>query len=356
MSVWQSEDDVIDCIDIYQQPAFDHPLLKDHKIEMVRPQMLESNASRTPVFYQKWRKRGECPEGTVPIKRLDEVDEELIMKMKRGGPFNNNVSFNSADAFVHEYSTVRVEDGTYYGTKFAVTLWNPHVEPKELSLGQAWLGAGLNEEVNTIEVGWLVLPSLFNDLQTRFFIFWTVSLIIMFDGSFVIAHIMYIYIYIECGYVSSKVILGDVIAPISKYGSQSYDIQISVYKAKGNWWLELGGEIVGYWPAQIFTHLSRSATRVQWGGEIVNTRTNGHHTTTQMGSGHFASERYSKAALFYNLQLNTIEDSPTFQRPRYVSPFTVSNGNCYSLLRAQYQKNFGDHFFYGGPGYSSSCP
>uniref|UniRef100_A0A7N0V5B9 Neprosin PEP catalytic domain-containing protein n=1 Tax=Kalanchoe fedtschenkoi TaxID=63787 RepID=A0A7N0V5B9_KALFE len=346
MSIWQSEDDVIDCIDIYQQPAFDHPLLKDHKIEMVPPQMLEPNASGMPVFYQKWRKSEECPEGTVPIKRLDEVDEELIMKMKRGGPFNN-VSFNSVDGFVHEYSTVRAEDGTYYGTKFAVTLWNPHVEPKELSLGQTWLVAGPNEEINTIEVGWLVLPPLFKDLNTRFFIFWTSN-----------GYKNGCYNLLCPGFVqvSRKVIPGDVLAPLSKYGSKSYDIQISVYKAKGNWWLELGGEVVGYWPAKIFTHLSGSANQVQWGGEIVNTRTNGHHTTTQMGSGHFASERYSKAALFYNLQLNTIEDSPTFQRPRYVFPLSVSNGNCYSLLRAQYQKNFGDHFFYGGPGYSRSCP
>uniref|UniRef100_A0A7N0V541 Neprosin PEP catalytic domain-containing protein n=1 Tax=Kalanchoe fedtschenkoi TaxID=63787 RepID=A0A7N0V541_KALFE len=346
MSIWQSEDDVIDCIDVYQQPAFDHPLLKDHKIEMVHPQMLESNASRTPVFYQKWRKRGECPEGTVPIKRLDEVDKELIMKMKGGGPFNN-VSSNSVNGFAHEYSTAKVEDGTYYGTKFSVTLWNPHVEPRELSLGQTWLAAGPYEDLNTIEVGWQVNYAIFSDWQTRFFIFWTSN-----------GYKNGCYNLICPGFVqvSSKVALGDVIAPISKYGSQNYDIQISVYKAKGNWWLELGGETVGYWPAQIFTHLSTSANKVVWGGEIVNSRNNGNHTSTQMGSGHFASEMYSKAAMFYNLLLNTREDSPTFQRPGYVSPFVVSNGNCYSLLRAQYKEIFGDHFFYGGPGYSGSCP
>lgn len=27
--------DVIDCVDIYKQPAFDHPLLKDHKIQVI---------------------------------------------------------------------------------------------------------------------------------------------------------------------------------------------------------------------------------------------------------------------------------------------------------------------------------
>ncbi|KAF3790200.1 hypothetical protein EJ110_NYTH16877 [Nymphaea thermarum] len=27
--------DVIDCVDIYSQPAFDHPLLKDHKLKVL---------------------------------------------------------------------------------------------------------------------------------------------------------------------------------------------------------------------------------------------------------------------------------------------------------------------------------
>jgi len=31
----QGEDgDIIDCVDIYQQPAFDHPLLKNHTIQV----------------------------------------------------------------------------------------------------------------------------------------------------------------------------------------------------------------------------------------------------------------------------------------------------------------------------------
>lgn len=33
--LWQGENDVIDCIDIYRQPAFDHPLLKEHKIQVI---------------------------------------------------------------------------------------------------------------------------------------------------------------------------------------------------------------------------------------------------------------------------------------------------------------------------------
>ncbi|CBI23459.3 unnamed protein product, partial [Vitis vinifera] len=42
---------------------------------------------------------------------------------------------------------------------------------------------------------------------------------------------------------------------------------------------------------------------VQYGGEVVNTRPSGFHTSTQMGSGHFAGEGFGKASYFRNLQV-----------------------------------------------------
>lgn len=120
--------------------------------------------------------------------------------------------------------------------------------------------------------------------------------------------------------------------------------------------MQVNEEIVGYYPANIFPILRGNATRMGWGGEIVNSRNNGHHTTTQMGSGHFANEKYSKAASIFNLLVTKTQDDPDFQRPEIVYPRFVSNEKCYSLLRNQYGGNYGDHFFFGGPGYSSNCP
>ncbi|EOA22656.1 hypothetical protein CARUB_v10003358mg [Capsella rubella] len=66
----KSEDgDIIDCVDIYKQPAFDHPLLKDHKIQMKpsvefvskRTNNIASNSSSKPVTSQIWTKSGRCP-------------------------------------------------------------------------------------------------------------------------------------------------------------------------------------------------------------------------------------------------------------------------------------------------------
>lgn len=98
-----------------------------------------------------------------------------------------------------------------------------------------------------------------------------------------------------------------------------------------------------------------SATRLEWGGEVVTARRRGgDHTKTQMGSGHYANEKNLKAALIHNVQVNTGKDNPVFERPTILFP-VVTGENCYSLLQARYDGNFGDHFFFGGPGYSQNC-
>ncbi|KAF3790204.1 hypothetical protein EJ110_NYTH16883 [Nymphaea thermarum] len=75
--------DVIDCVDIYSQPAFDHPLLKYHKLEM-RPRgipkgMERRKPSRKSLLGRtRLAKSGGCPNGTVPILRTAPCDPKSI--------------------------------------------------------------------------------------------------------------------------------------------------------------------------------------------------------------------------------------------------------------------------------------
>ncbi|KAL5995286.1 hypothetical protein ACLOJK_025344 [Asimina triloba] len=72
----QSEDgDIIDCVDIYKQPAFDHPALKNHTIQM-RPsddieEMTRASkpSSSLGLSTQPRPMKGRCPQGTIPILR-----------------------------------------------------------------------------------------------------------------------------------------------------------------------------------------------------------------------------------------------------------------------------------------------
>ncbi|KAM0004469.1 putative neprosin [Helianthus debilis subsp. tardiflorus] len=103
-----------------------------------------------------------------------------------------------------------------------------------------------------------------------------------------------------------------------------------------DWWMQLNGELIGYWPSSLFTHLRKSAPIIQWGGEIVNSRSQGGHTTTQMGSGQFPKLWYRKVS--YVRKVETVDQSNTLCTPevRTIS----SNQNCYDILTRITTDNF----------------
>ncbi|XP_034228097.1 uncharacterized protein LOC117637338 [Prunus dulcis] len=71
------EGDIIDCVDIYKQPAFDNPLLKNHKIQLRPtsfPAQMKNSAPVTDPISETWSKREASPDGTVPIHRTTKDD------------------------------------------------------------------------------------------------------------------------------------------------------------------------------------------------------------------------------------------------------------------------------------------
>jgi len=110
-------------------------------------------------------------------------------------------------------------------------------------------------------------------------------------------------------------------------------------------------QLVGYWPSSIFTHLAGTSDAISWGGEIVNNQPNGHHTSTQMGSGHFPNEAYGKASFF--TKLGYFDEGNNVKDPENLEPF-VTRPPCYDLRTGKDNK-FGVFFYFGGPGYSANC-
>ncbi|EPS64031.1 hypothetical protein M569_10752, partial [Genlisea aurea] len=121
---------------------------------------------------------------------------------------------------------------------------------------------------------------------------------------------------------------------------------------RGNWWLEFGnGVLVGYWPSILFSHLREKATMLQFGGEIVNTESWGTHTTTEMGSGHFAGEGFGKSAYFRNLQVVDWDNSLV---PVANLRVLADHPNCYDI-QGGINRVWGNYFYYGGPGKNTRC-
>ncbi|KAG6480340.1 hypothetical protein ZIOFF_063840 [Zingiber officinale] len=133
-----------------------------------------------------------------------------------------------------------------------------------------------------------------------------------------------------------------------------FDIDLLIWKdpKHGHWWLELGSRlVVGYWPAFLFSHLAEHANMVQFGGETVNTRSLGLHTSTQMGSGHFAEEGFRRASYFRNLQLVDWDNNLI---PLSNLRLLADHPNCYSI-RGGANGAWGSYFYYGGPGGNMRC-
>ncbi|KAL0701800.1 hypothetical protein Bca4012_057922 [Brassica carinata] len=282
LTIKSPDGDVIDCIDIYKQPAFSNPLLKSHELQEFPTEMPNLEiAADTP----NW--------------------QYAIGYIQNRGPI--------------------------YGTRATLNVWEPLVEAADdFSLSQVWLASGsfANGDVNTVEAGWQ------RDAYNNTGCYGT------YCGGFV--------------QTSSTIALEAAITRTSTSGGPQFDITIQIWKdqSSGNWWLGLGRnmELVGYWPAAIFTGLADQAQAVEWGGEVLSKNSTGANTIVRMGSGEFAEKGFRKAA--YVCDILVAENNQTLVP---VQDFDVQAKlpKYYSIKRSQ-TKACGKHFYFGGPGHTRS--
>lgn len=348
----QSPDgDIIDCVLSHRQPAFDHPLLKGQKPldPPERPNGHHSTAAAAETF-QLWSMSGEaCPDGTVPIRRTSEADVSRASSVQSFGMKMRRHVRRDTSSTGHEHAVGYVSGDQYYGAKASISVWAPKVANQyEFSLSQLWVISGsFGDDLNTIEAGWQISPELYGDSYPRFFTYWTTDAY-QATGC---------YNLLCSGFVqtNTRIAIGAAISPTSSYNGGQFDISLMVWKdpKHGNWWLEFGsGVLVGYWPSVLFTHLRDHASMVQFGGEIVNSRPSGFHTSTQMGSGHFAGEGFGKASYFRNLQ---VVDWDNNLIPLQNLRVLADHPNCYDI-QGGINRVWGNYFYYGGPGRNVRCP
>ncbi|PUZ44567.1 hypothetical protein GQ55_8G114000 [Panicum hallii var. hallii] len=357
-SVKSPDGDIFDCVPVSKQPAFDNPLLKNHTIQMrpfYHPGGLydDSNNVLHPIT-QTWHQNGRCPENSVPIRRTKEEDvlrASLVNWYGKKRPKNilKLYPVSSDVTSGHQHAVASSSLDKYYGTKITTNLWKPTTETaQDFSLTQLWIIAGSygNNDLNTIEAGWQVYPAMYGDANPRLFIYWTsdayqkTGCYNLFCSGFV--------------QTNEQIAIGGSLSPQSVYGGSQYEFDILIWKdpTGGNWWLQVGSTIVGYWPSSIFSYLASSASYVQWGGEVYSPP-NAGQTSTQMGSGHFPSEWYGKASYIRNIQ---VVDSSSYLRLPNGLGLIHQWPNCYNVQNGTSSNEWGTYIFYGGPGRNSKCP
>ncbi|KAE8099985.1 hypothetical protein FH972_017924 [Carpinus fangiana] len=375
-SIKSEDGDIIDCVDIYKQPAFDHPALRNHTIQK-KPNFSykddetssTKNGSSSPaaaLLSQTWQKSGSCPEGTIAVRRTRREDllrAASLEHLGRDGPQQTSSASNTthkSGRFVYINKETKVEirefaghssaylitaGYNYIGASGFVNVWSPRVELlDDYSSGQIWLRHGLE----SVEAGWMVNPKLFGDRRTRLFGRWTLDgyqktgCINQFCAGFV--------------QTSKRLALGAVIEPLSQRGGAQYDINIRMDHdaTSGSWWLHVGDEVIGYWPGSILNYLRQSATVVQWGGDVYSKKVKGSkpHTATAMGSGEWATGLWRFAS--YINKPRIVDYSLQVKYPEWVQSF-AEELNCYSAYNYQKSLAFEPTFYFGGPGRNHYC-
>ncbi|KAG6514913.1 hypothetical protein ZIOFF_025288 [Zingiber officinale] len=308
--------EVIDCVDIYKQPALDHPLLKDHIVQM-KPSFIpevEEDLDNQTIDEPATQNIESCPPGTVPIRRTQMSDLRRVASLENFGRRNTN------GGTIDQAGALKAGAGTYLGAKALINVWNIPVEPNEWSHSAIEISDAVSYY---IEAGWITdgygRTGCYNLLCPGFV------------------------------QVSQKFAPGLIVHPLSTYNGSQFVLPITVYKDNTdlNWWLELKGEPVGYWPGKLFGGEDmrfQEARQVKWVGSVLNKRNKGHHTTTRMGSGYMSEEGWGKAAYFRSVfifhPLNVVVPQSN------VRLFATAN-HCYSVI---WGGGGSILFYYGGPG------
>ncbi|KAL1200976.1 Protein neprosin [Cardamine amara subsp. amara] len=337
---------ILDCIDIQKQLAFDHPLLKNHSIQLKPtyiPKWTSDNTTSQKSSSLPFQQNANisCPLGTVIIKRTTLEDLIQIQHLKTLG-FNYRTSKDKRfDITGHHYALAEYYEENF-GAMGNINVWDPYVKPDQFSLASISIGGGDKDTLQSISAGWIVSPNL-NQHHSGLFIYWTASGYNE-TGCFNILCPGFVQ-------VSSKFALGDLANPVSTYDGQQYHLIVSIFQDRvtRDWWFMLRDEPIGYLPRSLFdvNGLANKADRVYWGGEVFSAAK--RRTSPIMGSGYFAQAGFKKAAFVNGLKvIDRISRKVTSPPISALIPF-ANSPNCYNIETKTGDGDWYRYIFYGGP-------
>ncbi|XP_010545138.1 PREDICTED: uncharacterized protein LOC104817586 [Tarenaya hassleriana] len=174
-SIQGSDGRIIDCVHTMDQPSLDHPLLKNHTIQM-RPSALPKSRSEEEDAYRKteamwnqlWNENERCPKNTIPIIRTTREDLLREATLKKKFPLLNRSYVDDDDPDEHEHVIMGAysgDQGEFKEVKARIGVWNPRIETgaNEFSVAQMWVVSDL-ESTTTLEAGWQVYPGIYGDV------------------------------------------------------------------------------------------------------------------------------------------------------------------------------------------------
>lgn len=307
-----------------------------------------------------------CPVDSVPIRRFTLEDLKRFNTMD---DFWNRLPKSVRDAAgeipteggdiepptngptaLHQYAHA-ARSVSNWGAESILNIWRPYTErSNEFSLSQIWVVRGSGSNRETVEAGWQKYRDLYGDWNSRLFIYFTPdNYADGGDGCY----------NLSCGafvQVNSSVYIGGAFSNYSSHGGPQYTMKLLWYKdgTNGHWWLRYGDTWVGYYPRSLFdgNGLRDRASRVDFGGEVINRDVGSRHTRTDMGSGYMPGYGWRWAA--YQRAVRYVDTSNYYRQASGLTS-SRSDTDCYDITQHSSTGSWERYFYFGGWGYNNRC-
>ncbi|KAF8013819.1 hypothetical protein BT93_I1621 [Corymbia citriodora subsp. variegata] len=337
--------EIIDCINIFKQPAFDHPLLKDHKLQKKPSLSLIATKHRQREQVNQLERShvlDGCPDGTIPILRTTKEDRMRANFFEQTRPQIYHPLSAKSPGFHFAYVELHNYPNTLYtGAKAFINNYIPKCGKGQFSAAQIWIISDINNPTNMIEAGWTVDPDLYNDDRSHLFISWKADGAGCYD--------------LRCpGFVQvdNSITLGQILPNTSVYDGLQFEIYVAIHQEANtkDWWLTVKKDNVdvnvGYWPAKLFPQLASGAKILQFGGA---THTSNGMPFPPMGSGYFPDNSYKHACVFRQIQY--LNSSQSWKAPEsWRGSAETSSQECYRATTNNEDQFMGYTLLFGGPG------
>ncbi len=359
-----SDHERVDCVAIDRQPALRRAELKGFVLRPIMPPDPDNAAVVDPGTIigdpsgrirlerprQEYGMAGKiCPQRSIPLRHLtiELLDNfETLEDFFRARPPHDLTG--PTDRHQYAYSYILTEN---WGSQSTLNVWSPYTErPSEFSLSQIAVTRGTGADKETVETGWQKYRNLYGDYRPRLFIYFTPDnygsggCYNLTCGAFV--------------QVDNSVYIGGGFTNISEHPHPStaweFTIRWQRHGETGSWWLKYGDTWVGYYPSALFDDngLRPRGSKASFYGEIIDEQTNGRHTQTDMGSGHFPGDGFGYAA--YQRRIRTITTNNVWNIHPALNP-SATDANCYDIDMRDSSGDWERYFYFGGPGRNTHC-
>ncbi|KAF9599498.1 hypothetical protein IFM89_038592 [Coptis chinensis] len=331
-TIQEENGDLFDCIGINKQPAFDHPLLKDHKIQL-RPSWYPKplvDVTTSTKLQSTTMVKGTtfwCPKGTVPIRRTQKEDLIRAKSFLETFPaFPTTTIQPNTPGTPRSYQAAIFTNYTtkgYFGVGAYINIHNPKVGPQQWSSSQIYIASDFQTtyDFDALSAGWAANRTFCYNLLCNGFV-----------------------------QINHELPIGHPFSNISVYDGAQFDLPLYIGKdpKTGNWWLvnTYHNFNYGYWPKELFPSLMVPAPFLAWGGY---TKTGDNETSPPMGSGYF---EYSGNHTSYFRALIAANVNYEITLPYSKFEMVTDGTPCYIVGAVQFdfKEDIHYNFVYGGPG------